>query len=353
MERRRRCLAARFVGSVSRRRAVGAKNPPAEARRKHLWAIFGKVRAALADGALLTENMLLARLTQRLSESRRSPYDFIVVDEAQDLSVAQLRLLAVLGRGHPDSLFFAGDLGQRIFQQPFSWKSLGVDIRGRSTTLRVNYRTSHQIRAHADRLLGASIADVDGNLEERSTVSVFNGAPPFVRVLDTVDEEVAAVGQWIKDRVDDGLPSHEIGVFVRSADEIERATRAVATSGLKSRVLDNAVATTEDVCSVATMQLAKGLEFRAVAVMACDDGVIPKPQRIESVTEDSDLEEVYNTERYLLYVACTRARDLLLVTGTNPASEFLEDFARTATPMQLRISPRTAGPEYAAKPRSR
>jgi superfamily I DNA/RNA helicase len=78
------------------------------------------------------------------------------------------------------------------------------------------------------------------------------------------------------------------------------------------------------------MHVAKGLEFRAVAVMACDDAVIPKPQRIESVTEDSDLEEVYNTERYLLYVACTRARDFLLVSGTNPASEFLEDFARTA-----------------------
>jgi superfamily I DNA/RNA helicase len=73
------------------------------------------------------------------------------------------------------------------------------------------------------------------------------------------------------------------------------------------------------------MHLAKGLEFRAVAVMACDDGVLPLQERIETVTDHSDLEEVYNTECHLLYVACTRARDHLLFTGVSPASEFLDD----------------------------
>ena len=73
------------------------------------------------------------------------------------------------------------------------------------------------------------------------------------------------------------------------------------------------------------MHLAKGLEFRAVSVMACDDEVIPLQERIETVADESDLEDVYSTERHLLYVACTRARDHLLVTSTEPASEFLED----------------------------
>jgi len=77
--------------------------------------------------------------------------------------------------------------------------------------------------------------------------------------------------------------------------------------------------------SICTMHMAKGLEFRAVAVMACDDEIIPLQQRIETAADDSDLAEVYNTERHLLYVACTRARDHLLVTGVEPASEFLED----------------------------
>jgi len=73
------------------------------------------------------------------------------------------------------------------------------------------------------------------------------------------------------------------------------------------------------------MHLAKGLEFRAVAVMACDDEIIPLQERIETVSDDSDLEDAYNTERQLLYVACTRAREYLLVTSVAPASEFLDD----------------------------
>ena len=73
------------------------------------------------------------------------------------------------------------------------------------------------------------------------------------------------------------------------------------------------------------MHLAKGFEFRAVAVMACDDEVVPLQARVEAVADSADLEEVYNTERHLLYVACTRARDALLVTGLDPASEFLDD----------------------------
>jgi superfamily I DNA/RNA helicase len=90
-------------------------------------------------------------------------------------------------------------------------------------------------------------------------------------------------------------------------------------------MLDDGVETTTGQASIATMDLAKGLEFRTVVVMACDDEVIPSQERIETVADDADLEEVYDTERHLLYVACTRARDRLLLTATAPASEFLDD----------------------------
>ena len=80
--------------------------------------------------------------------------------------------------------------------------------------------------------------------------------------------------------------------------------------------------------SIGTMPLAKGLEFRAVVVMACDDEIVPLQERIETVGDEADLEEVYDTERQLLYVACTRARDELLVTGVEPVSEFLDDLKR-------------------------
>lgn len=248
------------------------------------------------------------------------------MDEAQDLSVAHLRFLAALGAGRPNSLFFAGDLGQRIFQQPFSWKSLGVDIRGRSRTLRANYRTSHQIRQQADRLLGPVVTDVDGISEDRSdTVSVFNGPPPVIRSFGGEDDEIQAVTSWINGCVEADLMPHEIGVFVRSSGQLDRARGAVEKTGLAHSVLDEDVATSSGHLSIGTMHLAKGLEFRAVAVMACDDEVIPLQERIETVGDDADLREVYDTERQLLHVACTRARDHLLITAVDPASEFLDD----------------------------
>jgi len=133
------------------------------------------------------------------------------------------------------------------------------------------------------------------------------------------------VSQWLPDRMSEGMEAHEIGVFVRSTAEIARAVMAIEGAGLPYETLDEHVETTSGHISLCTMHLAKGLEFRAVVVMACDDEVIPLQERIETVADDSDLEEVYNTERHLLYVACTRARDHLLVTSVRPASEFLDD----------------------------
>jgi superfamily I DNA/RNA helicase len=113
---------------------------------------------------------------------------------------------------------------------------------------------------------------------------------------------------------------------VRSGAQLDRARAAVEGAGLAFKLLDDQVETVSGQVSIATMNLAKGLEFRAVAVMACDDEIIPLQERIENVGDDADLQEVYDTERQLLYVACTRARDHLLVSGVKPVSEFLDDF---------------------------
>ena len=305
---------------------LGRKTRLSEKQRVILWSIFDQVRSSLETRKLITSSDLFSRLASQLAESKHPPFDFAVVDEAQDISVAQLRCLAALSAGRPNSLFFAGDLGQRIFQQPFSWKALGVDIRGRSRTLRINYRTSHQIRMQADRLLAPVLSDVDGNTEERrGTISVFNGPKPVIMVLENPEYEIKAVGKWLSARINEGVLPHEIGVFVRSSSELERGMAAVELAGLPFKILDEKIETIGGNVSISTMHLAKGLEFRSVVAMACDDEIIPLQERIETVTDDTDLEEVYNTERHLLYVACTRARDHLIVTGVEPSSEFLDD----------------------------
>jgi len=305
---------------------LGRKTRLPEERRRTLWAICERVREILRGNGWITQAELLAALTKDMAERNHPPYDFAVVDEAQDVTVAQLRFLAALGAHRADALFFAGDLGQRIFQQPFSWRSLEVDIRGRSRTLRVNYRTSHQIRLQADKLLDADIADVDGNVEKRTgTVSVFNGRAPEVMKLATTEDEQKVVSDWLQQCLENGMQPEELALFVRSEGQATRALGAARFCGLEVQQLDGQARVEPGKAVVSTMHLAKGLEFRGVAVMACDDEVIPLQERIDRIADQADLDEVYNTERHLLYVACTRARDRLLVTGVSPVSEFLDD----------------------------
>ncbi|MCH8486374.1 MAG: UvrD-helicase domain-containing protein [Candidatus Cyclonatronum sp.] len=307
---------------------TGRKTRLPENRRREIWTIFEQVHQRLSNEGLTSLNAVYKTLEQTYATKSRFPYDFVLVDESQDISVAQLRFLSKLS-SVPNALFFAGDLGQRIFRQPFSWKSLGVDIRGRSRTLHINYRTSHQIRSQADLLLGPEVSDVDGNTEKRNrTVSVFNSQKPQILIFGSDSEEQKAVAKWIQDKLDNGVKATEIGLFTRTMDELNRAEAAVKAAGVPYTVLSDAVRESRGI-TLSSMHLAKGLEFRAVAVMACDDEIIPLQSRIERNTDEAGLEEIYNTERHLLYVACTRARDYLLVTATEPESEFLDDLRGT------------------------
>jgi superfamily I DNA/RNA helicase len=170
------------------------------------------------------------------------------------------------------------------------------------------------------------VSDIDGNTEDRrGTVSAFNGPVPTIASADSIEDEREAVADWLRRCIAQGVVPEEMGVFVRSSAELARACAAVESADLGWVVLDDKVRTRSGRVSISTMHRAKGLEFRAVVVMACDDEVIPSQVRIDTVADEADLQEVYDTERHLLYVACTRARDHLLVIGVDPASEFLDD----------------------------
>ncbi len=319
--------AYRDVARLGRKTRIGGK------QREVLWSIFERARAQLTAEGLVTPADVFGRVTEAISSEPARPYASAVVDEAQDLGIAEARFLAALAGDKPNGLFFAGDLGQRIFQQPFSWKALGLDVRGRSFTLQVNYRTSHQIRAQADRLLPTTLCDVDGNSEgRRGTISVFDGPPPILKSCRDSGEERDFVGRWIAARLSEGARPNEIGVFVRSDAELPRARAAVEAGSSIAAELGDAAEQAGDRIAIGTMHLAKGLEFRSVAVMACDEDILPSPSRIENVADEADLEDVYDTERHLLYVACTRARDHLLVTGVEPLSEFLGDLSKSLVP---------------------
>jgi superfamily I DNA/RNA helicase len=312
--------AYRDVSRLGRKTRIGGS------QREALWALFQRAQEKLRERNVMTWAEVVARVTAHYAARSDKPFSAAVIDEAQDVSIPQLRLLAAIVPPGSDNLFFAGDLGQRIFQPPFSWLSQGVDVRGRSITLKVNYRTSHQIRRRADLLLPAHVRDVDGIEEGRKgTISVFEGPEPDVRLCADEPAEIAFVGAWIAERIAGGVAPGEVLVLVRSAGQLDRAKAAVKAAGQKWMTLTDRAPETGDRIGVGEMHFAKGLEARAVAVMACDNEVIPLQSRIESASEDSELDEIFDSERHLLYVACTRARDHVSISGVAPGSEFLGD----------------------------
>lgn len=294
---------------------MGRKSRLGPNQRARLWPIFQAVREALSAERYTTWADVFSGLADVLVTRGNKPFDHVVIDEAQDLAPAELRFFAALAPAKPDGLFLAGDVGQRIFQHPFSWASLGVDVRGRSHTLKVCYRTSQQIRRAADKLLPTVLRDADGLEDERrGIISVFDGPTPEVQSLADVAAEAAVVRKTVETWLADGIAPHEIGLFVRTPQLVTRARAAIA--GL----------TGDGEMTTAPMSLAKGFEFRAVVVMACDEGILPLDERVADAADEAELDDIYETERRLLYVACTRAREHLLLTGVTPTSAYLADF---------------------------
>lgn len=295
---------------------MGRKNRLGPNQRARLWPVFEAVRSTLAAERYTTWAAVFGGLAAALARRPTKPFDHVLIDEAQDLGPAELRFFAALAPARADGLFLSGDVGQRIFQHPFSWAGLGVDVRGRSHTLNVCYRTTQQIRRAADRLLPTVLRDTDGLEDERrGIISVFDGPAPEVRACAGTAAEAEAVRGTVDGWLRDGIEPREIGLFVRTPALVPRARAAIA--GLPG----------EREMTTAPMSLAKGLEFRAVVVMACDEGTLPLDERIADAADEAELDDIYETERRLLYVACTRAREHLLLTGVIPTSEYLADFA--------------------------
>jgi superfamily I DNA/RNA helicase len=293
---------------------LGRRSPLGPKQRERLWSVFEPVSANLREQGLFTRAGVYRYLATHYALTSIKPFDHVVVDEAQDLGPAELSFLSAVKADGDDGIFLAGDIGQRIFQHPFSWKALGIDVRGRSSMLKVCYRTSRQIRSVADRLLPNVLRDPDGNEEERAgTISVFDGPKPEIVLLTDTAQEIDQVATFLKNAARDGILPHEIGIIVRSPQVIGRARAAAEAAKLADGI------------AISVMHLAKGLEFRAVVVMACDQDILPLESRVVEAADEGELDEIYETERQLLYVSCTRARDRLLITGVAPGSEFLKD----------------------------
>ncbi|WP_437578083.1 3'-5' exonuclease [Sorangium sp. So ce887] len=301
---------------------AGRATPLGAKQRLVIWKIFEELQRLLAERRLTTWPGLCYVAAERLYDAR--PYDHVIADECQDFGPAELTLLRALADPGPDDLFLCSDAGQRIYRAAVAWSSAGIDVRGRSTRLSNNYRTTDQIRRFSDRILPEAMDEGDGEKEKRSTVSVLNGPHPDVQGFATVAKEAEGVAGLLKNLLASGYKPRDVAIFGRSERVLrDRVEPALARAGLTGHPLsDDQPPSAADV-SVGTIHRAKGLEFKVVVVVGCDADVVPATYLQKELVDEADREAFLEQERHLLYVACTRARERLVVTYAGTPSRWV------------------------------
>jgi len=217
-----------------------------------------------------------------------------------------------------------GDGGQRIYQGKFTLKSLGINIQGRSRTLKINYRTTEQIRRFADRISELESDDLDGLHESRKgTVSLLQGPEPILKAFDAQEQQAQFVAQEIQRLSKQGLLLGEIGVFARAKYLLKPVQKQLEELQLNAVNLDEQEDGTTDAVRLGTMHRAKGLEFKAVFAIQLSDDKLPFPKAFDNVGDEAALAEAIERERHLLYVTITRARDFAYLCWTDQPTRFV------------------------------
>ena len=297
-------------------------------KRLQAWNVFAEFMNLMKEKQMRDVDTAMYECRQILEKTPEATrYASIIVDEGQDFSTNAFRLLrALAGPEHENDLFIVGDAHQRIYKKKAVLSKCGINIRGRSSYLRINYRTTEEIRKYAFALLkGISFDDLDEGYDHgRVCQSLTHGEVPQVKIFNSATEEYEFIVDKLKYLIEDGVDPRNICLVARTHrlldDYIAQLTRAgLRTYEIKRSKLDDR---TFDGVRVATMHRVKGLEFEYVFVVAVNNRVVPLSYAINT-TDPVAAEEALNAEKCLLYVALTRARKSAYITCYGTPSEFL------------------------------
>jgi superfamily I DNA/RNA helicase len=284
-----------------------------------VWEAVQHLTDALRAKGYASYEQIAARAADVLTARSAAPYRHAIVDEAQDLHPAQWRLVRATVVSGPNDLFLVGDAHQRIYDSRVSLSSIGIETRGRSRRLKINYRTSQQILGWALGILtGETVDDLDGAPEPQTGYrSEFEGPAPVVRAFDTAVEEAAFVAESVQSWLAAGVAPSAIGVVGRTHGDVTGIGSALSTADIAWGELGKGGAGV----GVGTMHASKGLEFARLAVVGASADRLPLQLAVTSEAEDPQQHALdVLRERCLLYVACTRARDALVVTSVGAVS---------------------------------
>lgn len=302
--------------------------------RAEVWKVVERFTQLLAEREERTYLQLADAAAGYLRARSVKPYRHVIVDEAQDLHETQWRALRGAVAEGPNDMFIVGDSHQRIYDRRSSLSKVGINIRGRSSKLRINYRTTHQILAWSLALLGeGDFDDLDEGAETHDFAgyhSFMNGPTPVLSGHSNLKGQLDALVSQVVAWHEEGVDWDEIGIAGRVSKAVEDAEIALKAAGVPSVRLSADLNDPGHGVRLGTMHRMKGLEFRCMAVVSVDDETLPAPWELT----DRDLDPVQyafdlQRERCLLYVACTRAREQLWIGWSGRPSRFLDGLTAT------------------------
>ena len=307
---------------------AGRGTPLDRKKRALLWEVFADYRARLISEGLAEPDDAYREATEILSsEAPNLPYTAVIVDEAQDMGEQAFRLIRAIvpetPSGDRNSLFIVGDAHQRIYGRRASMSTCGINVRGRSKRLRLNYRTTQEIRAWAVSVLeGVSVDDLDEGTDTlRGYVSLMRGVTPELVGCRSEAEELDGLVDWVKDLPPEQIQLSDIGVLCARRADADRVQVALRSVGIEAVMLQSG-ADDRSVPGVriTTMHRAKGLEFFAVAIPFLSEAAFPPSGALRAAVDPADREDIVMQYRSLLHVAATRAKKALRVSWSGKVS---------------------------------
>ena len=298
-------------------------------KRMQIWKVFEAYQNVMKEQHVRDINTAMYECRMLLlKSSSETRYKHVIVDEGQDLSVNGFRLVrAIAGEEHENDIFIVGDAHQRIYKNKAALSKCGINVRGRSSILRINYRTTEEIRKAAFALLnGISFDDLDGDFDTGDRCqSLTHGKAPQVHSFANANEEFDFVTKEIKALVDSGISAKNICVVARTHKLLDDYISQFTANGIRCYEIKANKADDRglDGIRVATMHRVKGLEFQYIFVVAANNRIIPLATAIDH-TDSVREQETMTAEKCLLYVALTRAQKGAYVSGYGQMSEFLK-----------------------------
>lgn len=305
---------------------IGRGKPITRKQKMDIWSLIEKYSEYKKENDLVDRSELFNAVSTHFNLIKVKPYRNIIADEVQDLSSVELRFLRSLVEEKENDLFLVGDPYQKIYARRINFSAAGISVRGhRSKQLRINYRTSEEIKRLAiTTIKGLNYDDFDGEIENLSGyLSLFHGEAPTYEVFKTKNEETNSIIAQINELKDNGLRYSEIAVGFRTKEALKELKSTLHQ--MKIPYNDNTTSVTNDSGGVvlSTLHGLKGLEFKAVFLADINNRTCPLYFHGFNDMEEQEKTDYINSEKSLIYVAMTRAINILKITGTGIKSEMI------------------------------